>query len=214
MLLATGSAFAQGGPCYTAAQCSAFRQQAEQQAVRQAEQQREAQAAQQTAIAQQQRAAAVAHAAQIAQAQAAARQSALDLAAAEAAQRQAAQDRADAAASAQAQRDAAAAQARVDAENRAAAQLAAENSPDNHCKEQKIAGELMLNFNNIQTVQDYNIQSVDIEHLTTIKFEVVQGKNVYVCHGVFVLMNGRHVPGTLATRINVAGNIIVRFTTD
>jgi hypothetical protein len=62
--------------------------------------------------------------------------------------------------------------------------------------------------------QDANIQSVDIEHLTTISFDIVQGQNVYACHGVFVLMNGRHMPGTLTTRLNVAGNVIVRFSTD
>ena len=73
----------------------------------------------------------------------------------------------------------AAVQARVDDENRAAAQLAAENSPDNRCKEPRLAGELLVNFNNLQNVQDNNIRSVDIEHLTTIRFEVVQGENVY-----------------------------------
>jgi multidrug efflux pump subunit AcrA (membrane-fusion protein) len=201
-------------PCYTAAQCGAIRQQAQQQQAAQAA----AIAAQQDAIARQQRVAAkAAESARIqraAQQQAADRQAALDLAAAEAAQRQDAQDRADAAARAQAERDAAVAKLQRENEDRASAQLAAENSPDNHCKQPKIAGELMVNFNNIQLVQDYNVQSVDIEHLTTIRFDIIQGQNIYVCHGVFVLMNGRHVPGTLATRINVAGNVIVRFTAD
>lgn len=213
MLLAAGSAFAQGGPCYTAAQCAAFRQQAEQQAARQAAQQQDLRALQQAATGGQRRAAAVVRA-DNAHARSATRRSAGDVAVSEAAQRQMAQDRADAAANAQVQRDIAAAQARVDDENRAAAQLAAENAPDNRCKEPRLAGELLVNFNNLQNVQDNNIRSVDIEHLTTIRFEVVQGENVYSCHGVFILINGRHVPGTLATRINVAGNVIIRFTSD
>jgi hypothetical protein len=121
---------------------------------------------------------------------------------------------ADARAKAKVDHDAAEKQVRVDAENRAAAQLAAENAPNNRCREPAIAGGLMTEFNSFESVQDANIQSVDIEHLTTISFDTVQGKNVYACHGVFVLMNGRHVPGTLTTRLNVAGNVIVRFSTD
>jgi hypothetical protein len=63
-----------------------------------------------------------------------------------------------------------------------------------------VAGGLKTAFDNFEAVQDANIQSVDIEHLTTISFDIVQGQNVYACHGVFVLMNGRHMPGTLTTR--------------
>ncbi|HXA20865.1 MAG TPA: hypothetical protein VNW90_01105 [Acetobacteraceae bacterium] len=108
----------------------------------------------------------------------------------------------------------AAKKAREDAENKAAAQLAAENSPDNRCKEPKIAGDLIESFNSLQTVQDIRLKAVDIEHLITLSFKVDQGQNIYNCHGVFVLSNGRHLPGTLYTRLNVAGNIIIHFTVD
>jgi predicted rRNA methylase YqxC with S4 and FtsJ domains len=100
----------------------------------------------------------------------------------------------------------------MDAENRAAAQLAAENSAENHCRDRKIAGELLQTFNAYQAVQDMNLQAVDIEHLTTIKFDKEQ--HVYVCHGAFVLMNGIHRTGILSTRLNVAGNVISTWHTD
>lgn len=72
----------------------------------------------------------------------------------------------------------------------------------------------MIQFNSLQGAQDIRLQSVDIEHLTTLSFKVDQGKNIYACHGVFVMNNGRHIPGTLSTRLNVAGNVIIHFAVD
>ena len=224
-MMAIGTQYAVAQPCFTAAACGAIRQQAEQERY-QAEQ---AYAAQQAAIAQQRRQAERAAAAEQArfaqqqreQAQREARELAVceqELAIARANAETAAQQaeiaRQDRERQVAADRAAAETRAKQEAEDRAAAQLAAENSPDNHCKQPRIAGEVIKQFNSFQTVQDANLQSVDIEHLTTIKFENVDGKNVYICHGDFVLMNGHRLPGVVSTRINVAGNIIISFKRD
>jgi hypothetical protein len=218
-----GSAQAQTGPCYSAAQCAQLRIQAQQQQ----EAQDNANAAQRQAYIREQREAA-ANAAQEARQQAAARaqQAILNQAAAEEAQERAARYRAEADARVQqmaqeraeaqsrARQEAAEAEERMRVinENRAAAQLAAENSPDNRCKDHEIAGELLQTFNGFQSVRDISLQAVDIEHLTTVAFD--KGQHVYVCHGAFVLMNGVHEIGTLSTKLNVAGNVIASFHAD
>jgi hypothetical protein len=218
-----GTAQAQSIPCYSAAQCAQIRVQTQQQqAAREA-----AYEAQRREYAREQREAART-AAEEARQQAATRaqQAILDQAAAEEAQQRAARYRADAEA-----REQQIAQDRADAqsrarqefleaqertrlvnENRAAAQLAAENSPDNLCKDHKVAGELLQTFNGFQSVQDSNLQAVDIEHLTTVKFD--KDQHVYVCHGAFVLMNGVHRIGTISTKLNVAGTVIANFHAD
>jgi hypothetical protein len=140
--------------------------------------------------------------------------------------RQQAQDRVDAEVRAQ---EAAAARARqfaeqqaadeqqkrlalAEAENHAAAQLAAENSPDNHCHDQKTAGDLLTYFNGLQAASDFTSRAVDIDHLTTLKFE--PDRHVISCHGSFLLQNGQAAIGTLSTRLNVAGNILTTFHAD
>lgn len=118
-----------------------------------------------------------------------------------AAQRQAAQDEADRQAAALARQRA------IDAAN--AAQYAAEVSPDNRCHNPLVAGELIKNFNSLSS--DANTpMAVDIEHLTTRRYESV---SVYACRGVFVLSNGQRVSGVLFSRLNVANDPIVSFST-
>lgn len=222
-LCLVGNARAQLRPCYTAEQCAQVRLQEQQ---RQEQQQRAIEAQRQLQNQEQLREERAAAEENRQQAAARARQAILDQAAADAAQQRAAryraeadareqqlaQDRADVQAKARQEFTEAQERRRIDDENRAAAQLAAENSPDNHCKDHKIAGELLQTFNAFQSVQDSNLQAVDIEHLTTVKFD--KDDHVYVCHGAFVLMNGVHKIGTLSTKLNVAGNVIANFHAD
>jgi DNA polymerase-3 subunit gamma/tau len=103
-------------------------------------------------------------------------------------------------------------QIKVESETRAAAQLAAEDSPDNHCHDQKTAGQVLDYFNGLQGAADFNTRAVDIDHLTTLKFDTAH--SVMSCHGAFILQDGRRMTGTLSTRLNVAGNILTTFHID
>jgi hypothetical protein len=102
--------------------------------------------------------------------------------------------------------------AAIEEENRAAAQLAAENSPDNHCRDRKIAGSLIDNFNGLQAVSDYNARAVDIDHLTTVRFDAEH--QAMSCHGSFILQSGVGISGTIMTRLNVAGRLLTEFHRD
>ena len=103
-----------------------------------------------------------------------------------------------------------AAQALQQAEDRAAAQLAAENSPNNHCKEPELAGMVLSGFNDL--LSRHGIEAVDIEHLTTIRFDA--GAKSVSCHGDFMLINGRRFSGTMSIHPNVAGEIITHWRAD
>lgn len=103
-------------------------------------------------------------------------------------------------------------QAAIEEENRASAQLAAENSPDNHCRDQKIAGTLIDDFNGLQAAADFNTRAVDIDHLSTVRFDA--DHHVMSCHGSFVLQNGAGITGTINTRLNVAGRLLTEFHRD
>jgi hypothetical protein len=212
ILASSGTALAQGSPCYSAAQCAQIRQQAEQQQAAQ----REAQAAAAASWAQQQREQAKADAQMRLQAESQAREAAATRARQavedqmdyEDRQRQQARYRADADARMLANR----LMAEQEAENRAAAQLAAENSPDNRCHDRKTAGLMLDYFNGLQAAADFNNRAVDIDHLTTLQFD--PERSLISCHGSFVLQNGRHVTGSLSTRLNVAGNLLTTFHAD
>jgi hypothetical protein len=102
--------------------------------------------------------------------------------------------------------------AMIIAENRAAAELAAENSPDNHCREQKIAGNLIDYFNGLQAASDFNARAVDIDHLSTVRFDA--DHQAISCHGSFILQNGNGISGTMNTRLNVAGRLLTEFHRD
>lgn len=100
-------------------------------------------------------------------------------------------------------------QAVAEAERRAEAQLAAENSSDNYCKEPKLAGQLIQDFNSLFNGRR---EVIDIEHLTTLRFDP-QAKQI-TCHGAFVLTNGIRMAGTLSYQPNVAGDVITRWQHD
>ena len=211
-------AHAQG--CLTAEACRAIRMQ--QQAAQQAAQdQAAAIAQQQAAVVAQQRHRAEAerkHAAD-AQARAQAAQQEADARAAALAvqQQQDAYDRQqaaiqqaklDAAQQAATQREADA-KARLKEETRLANLRAAEESPDNHCKESSTAGAVINYYNSLVRAGDAAFSAVDIEHLITEQFDA-KAKTMS-CHGTFVLTNGSRRDGSIITRLNVAGNIIVSF---
>lgn len=103
-----------------------------------------------------------------------------------------------------------AAEARQRAEDRAAAQLAAESSPTNYCKDRQFAGNLIKEFNGL--AYRPGIEAVDIEHLTTIRFDA-DAQSV-ICHGDFMLTNGRRLSGTVSIRPNVAGDMIIHWQPD
>jgi hypothetical protein len=89
----------------------------------------------------------------------------------------------------------------------AAAQVAAETSPDNFCREPDTARQLMNQYNGL----DWSLprKVVDIEHLVTIRKDVSSG--ILVCHGVWVHTDGEKIEGTMTMRPNVAGDIIVAW---
>jgi membrane peptidoglycan carboxypeptidase len=100
-------------------------------------------------------------------------------------------------------------QAEADAQR---AQLAAEQSPDNKCRQPKFAGGLMDQFNDFDVFKSAGVKSVDIEHLTTVTWD--QDNLRVVCHGTFVLSNGGRLTGTLQMKPNVAGDMIVQWKAD
>jgi hypothetical protein len=215
-------AFAQV-PCYSAAQCAQFRLQAEQQQAYQ--QAAQAAALEESARQQRHQVAIVAQARREAEAERI-HQDAIRQVAYEEQQRRQAQYQADAdarmqetaalrarqAATQQAAYDQQQRQVAIEAENRAAAQLAAENSPDNRCHDPKTAGKLLEYINGLQAASDFNSRAVDIDHLTTLKFDAEH--QVISCHGAFILQDGRQMIGTLSTRLNVAGNLLSTFHVD
>ena len=114
----------------------------------------------------------------------------------------------DAEQQATAQRDADA-KARLKEETRVANLRAAENSPDNHCKEPSTAGMVINSYNSLVRAGDAAFTAVDIEHLITEQFDA-KAKTMS-CHGTFVLTNGSRRDGSIIARPNVAGTIIVTF---
>jgi hypothetical protein len=87
----------------------------------------------------------------------------------------------------------------------AAARLAAETSPNNVCREPKIAGILIETFNHMDWIDGRKV--VDIEHLVTLA-DQDQYKS---CHGVWDLADGRTIEGTLTLKTNVAGDPVAHW---
>ena len=119
----------------------------------------------------------------------------------------------------QAEREAAAVRAKADAEavKRVAdqvevAQTVAENSPENHCKEQEFAKAVLTNFNKFKVLNRLDKQVIDIEHLTTDKYDVKT--TAMVCHGTFLFNDGAEVAGDFEIRKNVAGDLIYLWSPD
>lgn len=93
-----------------------------------------------------------------------------------------------------------------------AAQLAAESSPDNYCHEPKLAKVMIEEFNRFKPMKTMDEQVVDIEHVTTRKFDA--GQSDVICHGTFVTTNGRNLVGTFEMKKNIAGDPIVLWKRD
>jgi hypothetical protein len=101
------------------------------------------------------------------------------------------------------------ARARQVEETRIANLRAAEESPNNHCKEQSIAGRVIEYYNSLVKAGNAAFTAVDIEHLITEQFD--DKARTMSCHGTFVLTNGDRRSGSISARLNVAGTIIVSF---
>jgi hypothetical protein len=94
-------------------------------------------------------------------------------------------------------------------ETRVANLLAAEQSPNNYCKEQSVAGDVINHYNSLVAAGNRALSAVDIEHLITEQFD--KQARTSSCHGTFVMTNGSRRSGSVVARPNVAGTIIVSF---
>ena len=92
------------------------------------------------------------------------------------------------------------------------AQLVAEQSPDNNCRQPTFAGGLIDSFNDFEVFKTSGFKSIDIEHLTTVRWDT--DTMDVICHGTFLLSNGGRITGTLEMKPNVAGHMISRWTRD
>lgn len=115
--------------------------------------------------------------------------------------------------SAQAARDAELrAQAARESTRRQTEQASSEQSPNNNCRKPEFAKGLMESFNSFEAFKATGHKSVDIEHLTTVRWD--EENLNFVCHGTFVLTNGQNFVGTLEIKPNVAGSMITKWRPD
>ena len=70
----------------------------------------------------------------------------------------------------------------------------------------------MENFNKFKVMHRLDRQVIDIEHITTDKYDATT--TAMVCHGTFLLDNSAEVPGSFEIRKNVAGDLIYLWTAD
>jgi hypothetical protein len=89
-------------------------------------------------------------------------------------------------------------------------QIAAENSPDNYCKRQNVAREVIEAVDKLR--RHTNTRILDIEHLTTRAYNPDDG--TMTCHGVFVTSDHRNIVATFERRKNVAGQLYDRWDPD
>ena len=68
------------------------------------------------------------------------------------------------------------------------AQLIAENSPDNFCKDPNVARVLLMYFNNIDVMRRNFMRANDIQHITTVKNDPATGQ--LACHGNGTALQG------------------------
>ena len=87
-----------------------------------------------------------------------------------------------------------------------------DKSPDNKCREQETARLLLQGWSDLDTFKNIGMKAIDIEHLTTIKFN--PDNSVLVCHGVFVTNLGQRMIGTLKLGKNVAGDPLITWISD
>ena len=82
--------------------------------------------------------------------------------------------------------------------------VAAENAPDNMCRQPKVARAVMDGWNGLDAFHDAGVKVIDIEHFTTVGWHA--GDQGFACHGVFVTNKGWRVVGTTVMKRNVAGD--------
>jgi hypothetical protein len=70
----------------------------------------------------------------------------------------------------------------------------------------------MSDWNDFDTFKEVNLKVIDIEHLTTSKFNSDTGE--IACHGVFRTNRGSGIIGTFSIKKNVAGDPIANWTAD
>jgi hypothetical protein len=103
------------------------------------------------------------------------------------------------------QRELARNEARRSAEHKRLRHLAlmqAENAPDNHCRDPKLAKAVIEGWNGLDTMKAADVRTIDIEHLTTVSF--APQTMSFSCHGVFVTSKGWKVAGTVTVKKNIA----------
>jgi hypothetical protein len=86
------------------------------------------------------------------------------------------------------------------------ARIAAENSPNNICRNPGVAHMLISEFNEFDWYDGR--KAVDIEHLVTKSYT---SENSMSCYGTWVLNHGQRINGTMTTKPNVAGDIIAEW---
>jgi hypothetical protein len=95
---------------------------------------------------------------------------------------------------------------------RQAAQKAAEEAPDNLCRDPAIA-RMEMDDLNLNHVANYGLRIIDVKHITT----VVAPSNIsetLVCYGVVELSDGANISGTITFRKNAAGDPIFTWASD
>lgn len=108
--------------------------------------------------------------------------------------------------------DLANARAAAERAERARAELDAELSPANRCRDPSVARQLMDEFDGFDAMKEAGVKAVDIEHLVTTLWSDELKK--YSCHGVFVLTNGLRIAGSISEKPNVAGDMISTWIPD
>ena len=92
------------------------------------------------------------------------------------------------------------------------AQLAAENSSDNHCRDADTAGSMIDEVTSMRADKFPVVKVVDIEHITTRQWSTESTS--FTCHGTFLFNNGMKIPALYTVRLNAAGRPIVTFSPD
>jgi hypothetical protein len=103
--------------------------------------------------------------------------------------------------------------AKAKEEARQAAQKAAEESPDNICRNQAMGKMEIDQMNALQLSHHTGRQVIDIEHVTTIEAPSNAAETM-VCHGTFLFSSGVREPGTVTFRKNLAGDPIIVWKSD
>jgi multidrug efflux pump subunit AcrA (membrane-fusion protein) len=90
----------------------------------------------------------------------------------------------------------------------------AENSPENVCRDPKVAREVLDGWNGLDNMKDIGLKVIDIGHLTTSSAEQGPSGGSITCHGIFETNRGVNVLGSLTLKHNVAGDPMVVWLRD